>query len=262
MTALDRITAGAHTAWGWTRLSARTVVYAGTSSTVGALTPGPALSQWLFGGWCRATLRQLRVDLHAPGVAEVTGRGPCILAANHLSSVDIPVLGAVLGGDYRWVAKRELFRVPFVGWHLWSAGHIPVDRRGGRRAVEDLQRRFEAVLARGASILIFPEGTRSRDGELQRFKMGAFQAAARSQVHLVPLVLDGTQAIVPKGKLTMNARATRRVEVRALEPLHPDALLPGAAPDEQARALREEAHRRMARALAELRDRAHKPAAA
>lgn len=248
-----RIGHAVDTAVGWTRLSLRTAIYAGTSSTVGAITPGPHLSQWLFARWCRATLRQIGVTVDAEGLEPTREHAPCVLVANHLSALDIPVLGAVLEGDYRWVAKRELFRVPFVGWHLWSAGHIPVDRKAGRKAVGPLQDRIDRVLRDGASVLLFPEGTRSKDGALQKFKMGAFQAAVRAGVPLVPIVLDGTQAIVRKGAFTLDPSAPRRVTIRGLPPVPYDADLARRDPDAAARALREATYARFVEALDGLR---------
>ncbi len=251
--ARDRLAQALDTTAGWIRLSLRTAIYAGTSSTVGAVTPGPHLSQWLFARWCRATVRQLGVTLDAAGLEAARDAAPCILAANHLSALDIPVLGAVLEGDYRWVAKRELFRVPFVGWHLWSAGHIPVDRRAGRKAAVSLQARVERVLAEGASVLLFPEGTRSADGALQRFKLGAFQAAVRAGVPLVPIVLDGTQAIVRKGAFTLDPSAPRTVVVRGLAPVPYDQGLARTRPDEAAKALRDATFARFVEVLDALR---------
>ena len=248
-----RLADAADTAIGWTRLSLRTAIYAGTSSTVGALAPGPHLSQWLFARWCRATLRQLGVTVDAEGLEPTREHAPCVLVANHLSALDIPVLGAVLEGDYRWVAKRELFRVPFVGWHLWSAGHIPVDRRAGRKAVGPLQARIDRVLRQGASVLLFPEGTRSPDGALRSFKMGAFQAAVRAGVPLVPIVLDGTQAIVRKGAFAMDPNAPRRVTIRGLAPVPYDPGLARTDPDAAARALRDATWARFVETLDALR---------
>jgi 1-acyl-sn-glycerol-3-phosphate acyltransferase len=250
MSLYNRVRHGWSTAFGWVRLTLRTVVFAGASSTVGALLPGPRFSQWLFKGWCERMLRQIRCDLQVSGLEHVQANAPCVLVANHLSALDIPVLGAVLEGDYRWVAKRELFRIPFVGWHLWSAGHIPVDRKGGKASIEDLQRRFGRRLQEGASILLFPEGTRSEDGELQGLKMGAFYAAVRANVPLVPIVADGAQRLASKGALSLDPDADGRVVVRVLAPVqHP---LTGSV-DEQARALRDATHAAMHAALVELR---------
>ena len=250
MSALMKFRHGAGTAFGWARLCVRTVLFAGTSSTVGALLPGPRFSQWLFLGWCQRMMRQVGADLRITGQEHCEKNAPCILVANHLSSLDIPTLGAFLGGDYRWVAKRELFRFPFVGWHLWSAGHIPVDRRGGKSAIEALQKRFADRLEKGASILLFPEGTRSEDGEVQKFKMGAFYAAVRAGVPLVPIVLDGTQRLASKGALSLAPDADRRIDVRVLPAVdYPEE----GSLDGRARALRDATRAAMIQALAEIR---------
>ncbi len=250
MSRLRKLRHLASTAFGWLRLCARTAFFAGTSSTVGAIVPGPYLSQWLFKGWCRRSLNQVRVDLKLSGIEHADDNVPCVLVANHLSSLDIPVLGAFLSGDYRWVAKRELFRIPFLGWHLWASGHIPVDRKGGKTAIAALQKRFDRCLKRGACILLFPEGTRSADGEMQRFKLGAFYAAVRAGVPVVPIVFDGTQRLAPKGALSLDPTADGEVTVRVL----PARRAPEEGSlDARARKLRDHTRAAMLEALAAIR---------
>jgi len=102
--------------------------------------------------------------------------------------------------EFRFVVKQELFKIPVLGFSMRAAGYIPIDRSGGKRAVKSL---IEAArrIREGASIVIFPEGTRSRDGRLQEFKTGAFMLALKSGCPIVPVAIKGTHEILPKGSL-------------------------------------------------------------
>lgn len=153
----------------------------------------------------------------------VTGRehlpwsGPAILVANHLSMLDILVLYALFR-PFKWVSKAELFRVPFVGWNMVLNDYVRV-WRGDRESIRRMMDHCRAHLARGTPILIFPEGTRSRDGHLQAFKDGAFRLAAEAKVPVIPVVLTGTYDALPKHGLMLRSRMDARVTV--LPPISP-----------------------------------------
>ena len=125
---------------------------------------------------------------------------PYILAANHQSQFDIFALQGYLNIDFRWLAKKELFNIPFFGYAMLRAGYIPIDRSRGREALKSLYSAAERIAA-GASVIIFPEGTRSPDGNLQEFKSGGMVLAIKSGVPIVPVAISGTHKIMPKGKL-------------------------------------------------------------
>jgi 1-acyl-sn-glycerol-3-phosphate acyltransferase len=120
-----------------------------------------------------------------------------ILVANHQSLLDILAVCAALPINFKFLAKRGLFHIPFMGWSMTAAGYIPVDRashKSGREAMH----RITWVLKRGVSVLLFPEGTRSPDGKIHTFKMGAFQLAHDNKVEILPVVIDGTGQALPK----------------------------------------------------------------
>lgn len=125
---------------------------------------------------------------------------PYILAANHQSQFDIFALQGYLNIDFRWLAKKELFDIPVFGYAMRRAGYIAVDRSHGREALKSLYAAAERIAA-GASVIIFPEGTRSPDGNLQEFKSGGMVLAIKSGVPIVPVAISGTHKIMPKGKL-------------------------------------------------------------
>jgi 1-acyl-sn-glycerol-3-phosphate acyltransferase len=146
-------------------------------------------------------------------------RGPAVLVANHLSMLDILVLYALFR-PFKWVAKAELFRVPFVGWNMWINDYVGL-RRGDRESIRKMMEHCRAHLARGTPVLLFPEGTRSRDGHLQAFKDGAFRLAVEANVPVIPIVVMGTAEVLPKNGFMLRKRMDARVQV--LEPLHPSA---------------------------------------
>src|SRR5262249_9687576 len=132
------------------------------------------------------------------------------------------VLGGVLPGDFKWAAKRSLMKIPFLGWHLQLAGHVPVDRRSGARAAAEVITRFEQVLKEGKPLLVFPEGTRSEDGLVRSFKNGGFYAAVRAGVPCIPIALEGTHRLMKKhAHDTGDGRTPRNVRVRIGDPIYP-----------------------------------------
>jgi 1-acyl-sn-glycerol-3-phosphate acyltransferase len=134
---------------------------------------------------------------------EIEGRAPedidhkpYVVIANHESQAD-PFLLSWLPFDMRWVAKQELFEPPISGWAMRWGGDIPL-RRGERGSVSEMMAECERALAGGISIMMFPEGTRTRDGSLLPFKDGAFSLAIRAGVPILPVAIAGTRAMRPK----------------------------------------------------------------
>src|SRR5215208_6484683 len=124
-------------------------------------------------------------------------KGPFVVVAHHQSMLDILML-ARLPREMKWVAKEELFKLPWVGWMLRMAGDIPI-RRGDAESGGEALARAKAYLARGMSVLIFPEGTRSAKGTLLPFKSGAFRLAIDAGVPVLPIAVHGTAHGMPKG---------------------------------------------------------------
>lgn len=123
--------------------------------------------------------------------------GPIIFACNHESVLDIWVAFKVLGRSFRFIAKQELFRMPVFGWYLRLGGHVPVDRGNHARAVESL-RHAGALVRGGTSLVVFPEGTRSRDLRIHAFKKGPFVVAMEAGVPVVPVAISGSGRVTPK----------------------------------------------------------------
>jgi 1-acyl-sn-glycerol-3-phosphate acyltransferase len=121
--------------------------------------------------------------------------------SNHQGSYDIFALLSHLPYQFKWLAKKELFSVPFFGWTMAAAGYISIDREGTRETVEAMNEAAKKI-REGMSVVIFPEGSRSPDGSVQPFKKGGFTLAIKSKVPIVPISISGSRDIMPKDKLT------------------------------------------------------------
>jgi 1-acyl-sn-glycerol-3-phosphate acyltransferase len=152
---------------------------------------------------------------------ELLPRGPCVLVANHQSAMDI--LAAMgLFHPYKFVAKASLFSIPIVGWMMSLLGYVPI-KRGSSSSLLQLLEPCRSWLRRGMPVFIFPEGTYSQ-GELLRFKRGAFQLALEEHVPVVPIVIEGTRQLLDGDGPLMNPRAS--IRVRVLPPLPPESFGP------------------------------------
>ena len=156
--------------------------------------------------WARWILATFRVRIAVAGLENVPTHAPIILMSNHQSLADIAAIVATLPDSVKWrfVAKKELVRVPIFGQALVASGHIIIDRGNRERAVASLHRAAERIRA-GISVIVFPEGARSPDGHLRRFKSGPFHLAVEAQVPIVPITVSGSQHITPKGSLRVHA---------------------------------------------------------
>jgi 1-acyl-sn-glycerol-3-phosphate acyltransferase len=134
-----------------------------------------------------------------------------IFVSNHQSVIDIALL-MQLNVNFRWVSKIELSRVPFVGWVIRMNGHILV-RRGDKRSVTLMAESCSDILKKGISVFIFPEGTRTSDGNIQSFKEGAFILAKTVHVPIVPVVIDGAGDALPRHGFWFQARQTFTVRI-------------------------------------------------
>lgn len=168
-----------------------------------------------------------------------------IIVMNHNRMLDIPAL-YYIPLNFRWVSKREVFRLPFFGQLLWLHGDICIDRGRAADAMKQLLRESKRWIGHGASIAIFPEGTRSKDGEIHRFKAGAFVLAKAVGVEILPVVIEGTRTLVRKNAL-FNWR--NRITLRVLPPVSTERIA-AAEPQE----VMAEVHASMCAALAELRN--------
>ncbi len=149
---------------------------------------------------------------------QIDHRKPYIMVSNHLSNADIPVISN-LPWEMKWIAKKELFEMPILGWLLKFAGDISVDRSSSNKRAAIFQR-CKYYLDRNVSVIFFPEGTRSRSGKLNKFAIGAFDLAIKEKIPVLPIVLDGTQGCLPKKSWIFDQNVF--VKLKVLEPVMTD----------------------------------------
>lgn len=163
--------------------------------------------------WAASILRASGIRVKLRGLKNIDPSKSYIYMANHQSNFDIPVLLAHLPVQFRWLAKAELFKIPLFGLAMKRVGYISIDRSDFRSAVKSLKKAAETI-RKGTSVVIFPEGTRSLDGKIHDFKKGGFIMAIDSQVPIVPVVIHGTRAIMPKATLRIRTNNNVLVEVK------------------------------------------------
>ena len=152
--------------------------------------------------WGKAALLANRVKVKIEGLEHLNGKGPYIFMSNHQGGYDIFALLGHLPYQFKWLAKKELFSIPFFGWTMAAAGYIRIDREGTRETVEAMNEAAQKIRD-GVSVVIFPEGSRSPDGLIQPFKKGGFTLAIKSKVPIVPIVISGSRDIMPKDRLAV-----------------------------------------------------------
>lgn len=201
----------------WVVLAAITLVLSIAVMLAALLRPidrNQRIAQRLSTLWGAACFRaNPRWRVRVVGRERFARRGAAILCANHQSQLDILAI-STLHGEWRWLSKAAVFRVPFLGWAMWSIGTPAVkrgDRDSGQRALE----KCRAWLDRGVAVLFFPEGTRSEDGELRPFKPGAFKLALEAGVPIVPIVVEGAWGAMPRGSYDLWRPARITVSILA-----------------------------------------------
>jgi len=149
--------------------------------------------------WARWLLRVGRVRLTVEGLEKIDPQQSYVFVANHRSYMDTPVVLASVPVEFRFFAKKGLFLIPFLGTHLKRAGHLAVVRGDARASVKSMTLGAQLIQECKVSVLIFPEGGRSRTGKMREFKEGAAYIAIKAGVPLVPLGIVGTRAVLPMG---------------------------------------------------------------
>ena len=153
--------------------------------------------------WARGILFVSRIKVTVNGLANIDPTQSYVYMSNHQSNFDIPVLLAYLPVQFRWLAKAELFKIPIFGRAMRGAGYVKIDRFNQEAAFESINEAARKM-KNGVSVMIFPEGTRSLDGNLRSFKKGGFIMAVDAGVPIVPVVIKGTWPIMDKSSLRIN----------------------------------------------------------
>lgn len=149
--------------------------------------------------WTWLILRIAAISVTVRGLENIDSSEQYVFMVNHQSNIDIPVLVQSLAHfQLRWIAKKELLWVPLFGWAMWATKHITVNRSDSRDAVKSLER-AKRRMAAGISVVVFPEGTRSRNGKLLPFKKGGFLLALQTGKTIVPIIINGSGQLLPSG---------------------------------------------------------------
>ncbi|HWV57708.1 MAG TPA: lysophospholipid acyltransferase family protein [Longimicrobiales bacterium] len=180
--------------------SLATVVYGFWGIATTYATRDPHIFERLARRWARFILRRSGVRVHVEGLEHVDIGKPQIFMANHQSWYDVFALLSEIPKRYRFVGKKELEKIPVFGTCWKLAGHISIDRGDRIAAIRALDEAGEVIRRDASSVVIFPEGTRSRDGNMLPFKKGGFMLALRTGVDVVPVAILGSRAVLSKGK--------------------------------------------------------------
>ena len=166
--------------------------------------------------WAKIQLLVSGVRVKVKGLEHIGNDPSYVYMSNHQGTYDIFALLSCLPVQFRWIAKKELFTIPILGWAMGAANYISIDRSGKREALESIERAASKIRG-GVSVVIFPEGTRSRDGAIQPFKRGGFTLALKSGVSIIPITINGSRDVMPRDSMRVRPGEIRVSIDRAIE---------------------------------------------
>jgi len=191
-------------------------VVMGTLSMLASLFDGSGNTQHRIARlWARSLLAFSFIRVRVEGLEKLDPKGGYVFVSNHQSLMDIPAILSRLPYQFRFFAKKGLFKIPFLGTHLKRAGHLPVDRSNARNSLKSMSEGGRIIAQRGVSLLIFPEGGRAPKG-LREFKEGAAYIAIKSGAPVVPMAISGMRELLPMGSAHIR---TGRVRLRIGAPI-------------------------------------------
>jgi 1-acyl-sn-glycerol-3-phosphate acyltransferase len=209
---MKRLKARLFTCWCWTGCGLSTAFWASVSVLGSVFSGKGRLQHFCMKRWSRDNLWLSRARVEIEGLENLDPRGSQLLVANHSGLHDILSLSASLPIQFRWVAKKSLFSVPFMGWHMGRSGYIAIDRDNPREAAKSIVQAAK-IIKSGTNAIAFPEGTRSKTGDLGKFHSGAFALALRTEVPLVPVSIDGSYRVIRPKTLQVNPGTVIRIKI-------------------------------------------------
>ncbi|MDT8421890.1 MAG: lysophospholipid acyltransferase family protein [Desulfuromonadales bacterium] len=170
--------------------------------------------------WARGCLLLAGIRVKVNGTENIPRDRSAVYIANHQSHFDILALYASLPIQFRWMAKQELFDIPLFGMAMRRSGYIAIDRSDRRKSMQSMIAAAQRI-QHGTSVIVFPEGTRTNDGRLQSFKKGGFMIALKAQAPLVPVAINGSFALLPRGRTAIRPGL---IEIDILPPVETSGL--------------------------------------
>jgi 1-acyl-sn-glycerol-3-phosphate acyltransferase len=170
--------------------------------------------------WAKISIALARLEVTVGGLERLDLGRPYVFMPNHASFLDILLILASIPHNFRFLVKEEFFPIPFLGLTVKSSGQIPLDRKNPRKGLRSLRQAAD-LLRKGVSIVVFPEGTRSRDGNIGEFKTTLFVLPIRTKTPVVPVLIEGTFEALPRGRVFLKRCP---VKVTFLDPLPADLL--------------------------------------
>jgi 1-acyl-sn-glycerol-3-phosphate acyltransferase len=160
--------------------------------------------------WSKLILWTIGAPVQTTGLEKIDTSKPHLYIFNHLSAVDIPLIYSQLPFPFRIMAKKELFRYPFLGWHLRLSGQIPIESESALASMRSMKLAVQSLRS-GMPLVVFPEGGRSNDGHIMPFQRGAFYAALKAQVEIIPGALAGTFEMLPMDTYHVHPRGLKMI---------------------------------------------------
>jgi 1-acyl-sn-glycerol-3-phosphate acyltransferase len=214
---MERIKAKIFTIWCWIGCALSTAFWATVSILSSFVSGSGRLQHYCMRRWSKDNLWLSRARVEIEGLENIDYSRPQIFVANHSGLHDILSLAANLPIQFRWIAKKSLFRIPFMGWHMRRSGYIPIDRDNPRDMAKSIMEAAKAI-NHGVNAIAFPEGTRSKTGDLGKFYSGAFSLAMRTGVPLVPISIDGSYRVIAPMTPQVNPGVILRIRIdRAID---------------------------------------------
>jgi 1-acyl-sn-glycerol-3-phosphate acyltransferase len=206
-----------HTVRFWVLISFLSIVLGLLATIMGLFDKSGNRSHKISSLWCRLLCKLNGVNIEVIGQENILTDKPQIFVSNHQGYFDIFALSGYLPVQIRWVAKSSLFKIPFMGWAMSASGYIPVERIDRKKSYEAFNKTVEKI-KEGNSIIIFPEGTRSENGQIGPFKKGSNLIASRSVCPMVPVTLIGSGDIIKKGSAVVTPGSVKVVISKPVEP--------------------------------------------
>jgi len=171
--------------------------------------------------WAKISIALARLQVTVAGLERLDLGRPYVFMLNHASFLDVLLVLAFIPHNFRFIVKEEFFSIPFLGLTVRSSGQIPLDRKNPRKGLRSLRRGAD-LLKKGVSIVVFPEGTRSRDGNIGEFKTTLFVLPIRTQTPVVPVLIEGTFQALPRGSVFLKRCP---IKITFLDPISPGLLM-------------------------------------